>query len=126
MLFSNAMSWQGLPSQTRAGSYGGSGLRGEPRLHRGPWAVCFEVGFCQTCRLALPLYFCALPSRGWGRGECSEYIPNCPTVHKVNILFTQFVFLTREKLSQLGPTSLMAKALWVLGTVILPERVLAL
>lgn len=49
-------------------------------------------------------------------------MPNCPTVHKVNILFTQFVFITREKLSQLSPTSLMAKALWVLGTVIPPER----
>lgn len=34
---------------------------------------------------------------------------------KVNILFPEFVFLTREKLSQLGPTSLMVKALWVLG-----------
>lgn len=55
-------------------------------------------------------------------GGGSDYMPNCPTVHKVNILFTQFVFITREKLSQLGPTSLMAKALWVLGTVIPPER----
>lgn len=119
------MSWQGLPSQAKAVSYGGSGLQEEPPLRRGSWVVRFEVGFCQACKTqkdveisAASDFLCPPIS---GRGG-SDYMPNCPTVHKVNILFTQFVFITREKLSQLGPTSLMAKALWVLGTVIPPER----
>lgn len=82
MLFSNTMSWQGLPSQAKAVSYGGGvDYRESPTCIGAFRLFVLKQDSAQLAklrkiwRLALPLPFCVLPS-------LREYVPNRPTIHK--------------------------------------------